>query len=475
MTLKILTLSLSLFAIVAQAQTSTDPIVMKVNGQPVTRSEFEYSYRKNNSEGVVERKSVKDYVDLFVNYKLKVEAAKAARLDTMTSFRSEFSSYRDQQVRPDLITEKDLEAKARQIYDNARESISKNGGMVQASHILLLLKQDASNEEKQRAQTRIDSIYNALRAGADFAKLAKQCSQDRGSAQQGGDLQWLVKGQTFKEFEEQLWALKDGEMSKPFLSPAGWHILLRRAHQPFFSYESQRKPILDYIDQMGIREQVIDEKIDTLATQQHTTKEAILAQKLAEKEAKDPNLKYLVQEYHDGLLLFEISNREVWEKARLDSVGLENYFRKHRKQYKWDTPRFKGIAYYTRYQDDVKAVKKVVKKLPFSQWAKNLRSTFNADSLLRIQVVQGLFKKGDDELIDQQVFGVDTVVKGLKEYPYPGVYGKKLSRPQELNDVRELVLADYQGEMERQWVATLRRIYPVEVYPEVLATIKEEK
>ena len=86
-------------ASVANAQTKDDPVIMTVNGQPVLRSEFEYSFNKNNSDGVIDKKNVAEYVDLFINYKLKVEAAKEARMDTMTSFREEFVSYRDQQIR----------------------------------------------------------------------------------------------------------------------------------------------------------------------------------------------------------------------------------------------------------------------------------------------------------------------------------------------------------------------------------------
>ena len=62
------------------AQTD-DPVIMVVNGDPVTRSEFEYSFNKNNSEGVIDKKSVEEYVDLFINYKLKVAAALDAKYD----------------------------------------------------------------------------------------------------------------------------------------------------------------------------------------------------------------------------------------------------------------------------------------------------------------------------------------------------------------------------------------------------------
>ena len=78
----------------AGAQTS-DPVVMTVNGQNVTRSEFEYSYNKNNGDDVIEKTTVEQYVPLFVNYKLKVAAALDARLDTLASFKVEFAKYRD--------------------------------------------------------------------------------------------------------------------------------------------------------------------------------------------------------------------------------------------------------------------------------------------------------------------------------------------------------------------------------------------
>src|SRR5574344_2976989 len=77
---------------------SVDPVIMTVNGKPLLRSEFEYSYNKNNTDGVIDRKSVDEYVDLFVNYKLKVAAALEARMDTLYAFKKEFAQYRDQQV-----------------------------------------------------------------------------------------------------------------------------------------------------------------------------------------------------------------------------------------------------------------------------------------------------------------------------------------------------------------------------------------
>ena len=92
-----------------------DPVVMTVNGKPVTLSEFEYSYNKNNSEGVIDKKTVDEYVDLYLNYKLKVAAALDARYDTLTSFKQEFAQYRDQQVRPAMVSDADMLEEAHNI------------------------------------------------------------------------------------------------------------------------------------------------------------------------------------------------------------------------------------------------------------------------------------------------------------------------------------------------------------------------
>lgn len=450
-----------------------DPVVMKINGQPVSRSEFEYSFNKNNSEGVIDKKSVDEYVDLFVNYKLKVEAAKEARLDTLKSFLNEFAGYRDQQIRPAMITDADIEAEARRIYEETRSRIDGNGGMTKPAHILVMVKQKADEAQQKAAKERIDSIYNALQNGADFAELAKKCSDDKGTAANGGELQWIAKGMTLKEFEDAAWALEKGQMSKPVLSPAGWHIILLKDKGNFFDYDSQRADIVRYIEQRGLREKIIDNKLDSIGKAQNTTAEKVLEAKRLELEANDSDLRNLIKEYYDGLLLYEISNRTVWEKAAADEAGLVAYFKKNKKNYKWDAPRFKGIAYHVKDQADVKAVRDAVKGLPFDQWADKLRKTFNNDSILRIRVEKGIFKQGDNALVDREVFGVDTIAKGLKDYPIDAVYGQKLKAPKEMTDVKAQVLADYQDALEKEWVEGLRRKYAVEIDEEVLKTVNK--
>lgn len=450
---------------------NADPVIMTINGTDVLRSEFEYSYNKNNTADVIDRKTVQEYVGMFINYKLKVEAAKEAGLDTMISFQKEFANYRDQQIKPALVTDQDLEAEAQKIYEQTRQRIDSNGGMVQVAHILIAMRQQATPEEERSAKVRVDSIYQALRNGADFGSLAKQLSQDPTTAQKGGDLPYIVKGQTLKEFEDQAWRLQDGELSQPFLSPAGWHIMLKKSHRNFYSYADQREHIMKYLDQQRIRDRIATVKLDTLAKQLNSTPAQMLAKKQAEMEARDSSLKYLIKEYHDGLLLYEISNRHVWAKAQKDEHGLMQYFKKNKKKYKWEEPRFKGVAYRAREEKDIKAVRKLLKKTPFERWEEQLRTTFNTDSVLRIRAEKGIFKKGDNALVDHEVFKVHTLPKQIEGYPYSAVYGKKLKSPKVMDDVRPLVVTDYQEYLESQWVNDLRQKYTVTVNEDIVKTV----
>lgn len=471
--IKSLLAALLLAAGSVSAQTA-DPTIMTINGQAVPRSEFEYSYNKNNAETVVDKKSVADYVDLFVNYKLKVMAAQAEGLDTTKAFRDEYLMYRNQQVRPSFIDDGDVEREARKIYKQTQERVDGNGGLVHAYHILVALQQKASQASQDSAKLRADSIYTALKKGADFEDLARRCSDDKMSGMRGGDLSWVQKGQTVKEFEQKIFGMKKGETSEPFLSPFGYHIVYVKDRGNFFPYDSVRTDIRRFIDQRGIREQIITQKIDSIAKADKVKPGDILDKRVEEMTANDPALKNLIREYHDGLMLFEISNRNVWDKAAKDEAGLAAYFKKHKKNYAWSEPRFKGMAFHVKNVEDQKAVKDCVKGLAFSKWADKLRTTFNNDSVIRIRVEKGIFKKGDNAFVDKMVFKKDTTVQSLKDYPIDDVFGKILKKgPEEYEDVKGLVIADYQNLLEERWIAELRKKYPVVVNKEVLETVNK--
>ena len=200
---------------------------------------------------------------------------------------------------------------------------------------MILLKQKATKAEQEQAKLKADSIYKVLLKGADFSALAKKYSDDKGSAVNGGQLPWLTKGQTVKAFEDAVFEMKKGELHTPVLSEFGYHVIKLVDKQQFFPFDSLKNDIYRKSMPKG------------------TTKENILEQKADELASHDNNLKYLIQEYHDGLLLYEISNQLVWDKASKDERGLAAYFAKNKSKYKWEQPRFKGIAYHVKDEADI--------------------------------------------------------------------------------------------------------------------------
>lgn len=466
-------MSIALVALSLTAAAQDDPVVMRINGTPVTRSEFEYNYNKNNSEGVIDKKNVEEYVDLFVNYKLKVLAALDDHLDTLSSYQKEFRTYRDQQIRPLLVPEGAKEKEVRKYYDGMLERLE-GKQLLQPAHILIRLAQDATEEQRAAAKATIDSVYQALKDGADFAELAKNVSQDPGSASRGGMLPWIGPNQVVKEFEDVAYSLEVNEMSEPFLMPFGYDIVKLMAKKDLEPYEELHDMIAKYLDGQGIENHIAQQVLDSIAGQSdgQKTVEQILDEKTEEFCAKDNELKYLVQEYHDGLLLFEECNTRIWEPAAKDTLALASYFKQHKKQYAWDEPHFSGMVYYCKDAADVKAVKKLVKKLPQDKWMSNIRETFNKDSIM-VRVERRVFKKGDNANIDNMALKIKSAeLKPIKDFPHIGVFGKVLKKgPAEWTDVSNQVVSDYQRLKEDEFVAELRKRYTVEIDKKVLETV----
>ena len=450
-----------------------DPIVMTVNGVDIPRSEFEYSYNKNNTAEALDRKALDEYVELFINYRLKVAAALDEHMDTMSSFQKEMAEYRSQQAEPYLIDSLFIEDAAREVYRQTAERIG-DDGLVQVSHILIRLQLNASAEEQAIAKTRIDSISTALKAGADFAELAGRLSQDPGTAAQGGMLPWIQKGQTIPAFEQVAFSMQPGEISEPVLSAVGYHIIKMNERKQFEPYEFHRDAIYKYLEQRGVNAAAKESMGKKLAAVMggNVTPEEALAQAEKDLDAKYPDFRFLMKEYYDGSLLYEISNREVWDKAAKDEAGLQKYFKGHRKDYAYENPVFRGIIANCTTDDVLKQVKKSIKGKPESEWVKIIRETFNSDSTLQVKIIRGPFTAGKNKYADYVIFKTGEQPEPIEGFPAMGAIGKLQKKgPDTYEDVRGLVTADYQNLLEKEWVAKLREKYTYTVYPDAINTV----
>lgn len=460
----------------AVAQTA-DPVIMRVNGKSITRSEFEYSFNKNNSDGVLDKKTVEEYVPLYVDFKLKVAEAESQRLDTLSALRKELDSYKEQMVIPTIVDSAYIEREARRTYDNTASRFE-GQDLLTASHILALMRQDATAEQQAAAKARIDSIYNVLKAvpkeqlPEKFAELAKEKSDDKGSAQRGGALGQFGKGMMIPDFETAAYALKPGEMSAPIKSTVGWHIIYMEDRHPFESYEFHHDNIIKFLDQRGIKEASANAYLDSVSNERHITRAELVDELHKQMMEKDAELKNLSQEYYDGTLMYEVTKKDVWDKAQQNTVAQEAYFKAHKKDYAWDAPRFCGIVIHTKDAVTMKKVKTLLKGADEENWAKTAVS-LNNDSVKIVRVERGIFKQGDNANVDRLVFGQKTELKPMTGFPETDVWGKKAKAPRTAKDVKSQVTTDYQNAEEKLWVEGLRKKFAVEVYDDVVKTVNK--
>lgn len=465
-------LSLLFLITPARAQKS-DPVVMRVNGQDVTRSEFEYNYNKNNTDDVIDKKSVAEYADLFINYKLKVCAALDAKLDTLSSYQSEFRTYRDQQIRPLLVTAEAEEAEVRDYYGKMLQQLDGHD-LLMPAHIFVRLQQQEADET--RAKTRIDSIYAAIQAGTDFAEAARTCSEDQQTGARGGVIGWIGPNNLLKELEDRLYQMEVGEVSEPVKSTVGWHILRLEGKRPLEPYDTLAPRIRQHLEARGMKDRLAQTVIDSLATKSGEPRsvEQVMDELSDQFAAKDLELKYLIQEYHDGLLLYEVCQRQVWEPAARDTAALEAYFKAHRKDYAYEKPHYAGALLQARDAATLKAAKKALKGKAEDQWADIIKKRFNADSV-QVRFERRVFEQGQNAMVDSLAFGIrQGKTHPASNFPAAAVVGRKLKKgPQRWTDVSAQVVTDYQGLKEREFVEALRRRYSFEVYQDVLSTVNK--
>lgn len=572
--------------------------LMTINGKPVSAEEFLYIYEKNNQAGAIDPKTMDEYLDMFINFKLKVTEAESQGIDTTEAFKNELKGYRAQATPKYLQDEAAMDsliemswrhlakdrraahiaiqcpatadsaaqaealAKINEAFERvtigkmkverkkvkgkwqdiekrqpkeafdvvARElstdpSVQETGGElgwitpfryvypleeavyntpidsisapfrtqygwhivlveeerdhreVKASHIMKMVPADSLNDVKK---AQMDSIARILNK-ENFADVAKAESEDRGSSARGGELGWFGKGMMVKPFEEAAFSLKEGEISAPFRTQYGWHIILKESERGIQPLDSMRAQIQRQV----ARDERAKEADKSFIRK--TRAEYNLPADMSDEEVKDyadkhleekyPDLKNLVQEYHDGILLFEVSLREVWDKAAKDTAGLEAFFKANYKtKYKnaWYSPHYKGYLLQAKDKNSAKAAKAIIKSAHPDSVKSYIAHRVNCDSVPYVKVQHGLWEKGSNAMVDYyglKVKGASYISSG--EFPIIECIGKTLKAPASWEDIKGEVVTDYQDWLEAEWIKTLRAKYPVVLDEEVWNSIRK--
>ena len=569
-----------------------DETLMTINGKAISAAEFMYIYEKNNQAGAIDPKSMDEYLDMFINFKLKVAEAEAQGIDTTESFKKELQGYRaqatpkylqDEQAMDSLVemswrhmaknrraahiaiqcpqaadsaqqaealakineayervtkgwSEKkgrrtikhgpvafDVEARRISTDPNVQETGGELGWItpfryvypleeavyntavgqisapfrtaygwhivlveeerdhveVKASHIMKMVPrgegaQTDSIAAKQKAL--IDSIAKIVTKD-NFAEVAKIESEDRGSSTRGGELGWFGKGMMVKPFEDTAFGLKDGEISAPFQTAYGWHIIYKEGERGILPLDSMRQQVLRQVqrdervmeaDKSFVRKTRAEYNLDASMTDAE-----VKAYADAHLEDKYPEFKNLVQEYHDGILLFEVSLREVWDKAAKDTTGLEAFFKANKKQYPWEQPRWKGYVLQCKDESSARAARSIIKSAEKDSVESYINRRLNTDSIQYVKVQYGLWEQGKNAAVDKYGLKIkNSEFTPSEELPIVVCVGKKLKSPEEWSDEKGKVTTDYQDYLEAEWIKQLRAKYEVKVNQEVWEKLK---
>ncbi len=350
---------------------------------------------------------------------------------------------------------------------------------VHAAHIMKMVPKGEEGKEVEAKQA-IDSLYQVILKGADFDETALKNSDDKGSAVRGGDLGWFTRGVMIQPFEKAAFALQAGETSEPIRSEYGWHIIRvydRRKTEPLDSmYTTLRRNVERDERMQEARKSFVRKARQEYALSQEMSDDDVMAYADAHLEDKYPELKNLVREYHDGILLFDISVDRVWDKASKDTVGLTRYFEEHKDAYRWDEPRFKGFMIYARDKKTAKRAQTIAKTVPTDSVAKTIRERMNNDSVTIVRVERGLWKKGQNPAVDKFGLKVKKVdYQASEEFPVVVAVGKKLNNPEAYTDERGKVVTDYQDQLEQAWVDELKKKHTVVINEAVWKELKSGK
>jgi len=206
---------------------SNSTTLFTVNSKAVTTEEFSYLYHKNtiNKSAKSSEENVKEYLDLLINFKLKIAEAQARGLDTTQKFNKEFRTYREELKRPYRAEPDALDKLTKDTYQRMKEE-------VKAAHILISVKPDSPPADTLVAYDKITQIRNRVLQGENFEKLAAETSEDPSAKYNYGNLGYFTAMQMVFPFEEAAYNTNPGEISNIVRTQFGYHIVKVYDRQP---------------------------------------------------------------------------------------------------------------------------------------------------------------------------------------------------------------------------------------------------
>ena len=200
-------------------QPASKQTLFTIEGQPVSNEEFLFVYQKNNfNDTLPPKQSVDHYLALFINFKLKVAEARSQGIHNTQQFIQEFNTYKEQLMQPYLQEKNVTEQLVNEAYERLQQEVN-------ASHILIKLPSPAMPEDTLRVYRQLEKIRQRILQGEDFGEMARKYSDDPSAASNNGNLGYFSALQMIYPFEDQAYQTSVGNLSKPFRTQYGYHVL----------------------------------------------------------------------------------------------------------------------------------------------------------------------------------------------------------------------------------------------------------
>ena len=426
---------------------------------------------------------------------LMAEAARAEDLDKNEAFQQTLSSFKQELAGKYLFDEQSV-ARNADVAFNKMVATSGNKQLL-IKQIFHALPQHVMNNELTKWQQRMDSISRAIASGADFEVLMNRYSETTTAV-------WMRRLDMTDEMEQVAFKLLKGQVSQPFLSPLGIHIIqvvderqensetytstyVQRVKEDVYPNRHTNQLInklkQNYSfteNQQAVNRLYRDGKVSgtlfTLGGKNYTGEqfsrfaqtyplsvrlqyEAFVAKCVLDCEAnhldEHPDYKQSVQDLANKLLAQEAYNKHVRMPSQTDEAGLQAYFSTHQKDYRWSSPRFSGAVIHAVDKKTAKKVRKIVKKLRNVEWAEAER-LLDDKTRGKVFVEQGVYAFGVNAFVDEMEFKSGRAVP-MTGYPIALTVGKKINGPDDYREVRTQLLQDYERYLSEEWLSGLRK------------------
>ena len=428
-----------------------DSFLIRMEGRVVRLSEFLWHFNRAGGGN-----DVNGYFDGFLRYHLKVADARRMQLDTLPDFRCQLDFLQNRVLKGEFMDSRLSDSYSRQLTDLlAARYVEKE--LVRVDVFTYRLSQHASATEEGNAVRVMDAWMRHLQKIGVPGEADLKWAKEHGIVQQFDVDEWTPANRLLKEILYRQANLSLGVWSELFDSPLGYHVV-RAVERKHSIGKGTFAEVDRYMDSQGAASPAFDQQ-------------AYEAWKNDQMQLP-ADVDYRLTQAYEGLLsLYWDQHQNNAGSWAVSSKQLETYFGKHKDDYQWEYPHFKGAVVHCQNKKAASKIKKKLKKVPLEKWEETFRQLQATDQNYSGEITCGLFQIGKNPYVDRLAFKCGEETKH-PNYPYTILIGKKLKKgPEDYTDVIEKVTEDVEKQHEKDLFSRLFARFNVEINKDVLKTV----